>query len=171
MSCPGYSEILDLQETFHAPIGKFIMEFGYLEHHIDDAIKTLLLLKGKHGDAIVSQIISLRTKANIYEQLCHTLVKNESLRADATSYAEKIKAANTFRNSLVHGPWNSFFIEERRWQKISINPQNFKPRVFEFTVQDIIDQTNGVVGLSAEITNFAGSIVSIYSADRERPAS
>lgn len=105
------SEMIERYESdFYEPIGRLIMQFGFLEFHIDHWLSAL------GADQ-------------------HTTEPNDLAERDRL--VQQMRELNTFRNRVVHGPWSVYLGEKKAWQKLSVNRQNATHQFFEVTA-DVI---------------------------------
>jgi hypothetical protein len=147
----------DYERPFWEPIGQFVIRFGYLERSVDHAIASLLKIHERQGEALASQIASLRSRIRLIEKLSYLLTSDEAQREAATGIVDEVIELNSYRNSLVHGPWGSFHVsarEELYWSKLTTNPQNFKTREFQVKLSELKANTNRVTQADARLGNF-----------------
>ncbi|MEQ8444126.1 MAG: hypothetical protein RIM72_08670 [Alphaproteobacteria bacterium] len=155
----------DANKAFAEPIGTFVFAFGYLEHQLDAAIGALLRIESsRESDAITAQIQSVAAKARLVQQLVKIQTENCQLREEAERVAKEIARINTYRNRLIHGPWNAFFhgnSEEPSWQKLSTDPQNFKTKAFGVKISDIKNNTSAAYKAMTDVGNLAYGLTKV----------
>ena len=161
----------EYQRPFWEPIGKFVFAFGYLEKDIEWCISALLNAEiHRQGPSVASQIRSLVSRISLVEALFRQLTADPKLRADMTEVRERIRALNTYRNGLLHGPWNSYHVEKQKWHKLRLNPQNFKLQAFDVQVSEIKERAKETLRVGVDLSNLVqGVAAGFYSAKKADP--
>jgi hypothetical protein len=134
---------------FYEPIGRLIMQFGFLEFHIDHWLSALGADHPK-----LRKANNLNNKITLYGQLIdhHTTEPNDLAERDRL--VQQMRELNTFRNRVVHGPWSAYLVEKKAWQKLSVNRQNATHQFFEVTADEIRAAAISVVRTHGEASNF-----------------
>ncbi|MGX9575762.1 hypothetical protein [Mesorhizobium sp. f-mel] len=144
-------EMIERYESeFYEPIGRLIMQFGFLEFHMDHWLSALgadhVMLRKAHN---------FNGKISLYGELVDRHTTQPNHLAERGRLVEEMRELNTFRNRVVHGPWNAYFVEKKTWQKIWFNRQNATHHYFEVTANEIRAAASSVVRIRGEASNFA----------------
>ncbi len=150
------------EQPFWEPIGQFVIQFGYLEMNVDWSMTALVQIHSRQGEAIASQIISLRSRIRLLEKLCQLITDDAGHRETMGEIVEEIVDLNTYRNRLLHGPWGSYHIPpsgEASWQKIYVGSQDFKYKNFSVILSELRTNTSRIVQVSSRLTNVVQEVL------------
>src|SRR4051812_5854949 len=119
------------EESFWAPIGRFVFQFGMLEKGVNLALCRLMEVSHDEVGKYVLNELDFLPRVHLLAVYC---------RADDPKFLERMRQIadaleelNTFRNHLVHGAWTSLTIdtdlETVHWNKVGLsrrhNPRSF----------------------------------------------
>ncbi|WP_192356299.1 hypothetical protein [Mesorhizobium mediterraneum] len=140
---------------FYEPIGRLVMQFGMLEFHMDHWLTALAEYKQSYDRATLGQVRNFSTKITMYGQFIAYRTTERRDLVERDRLVKAMRELNTFRNRVIHGPWNGYLVEKKAWQKLSFNPQNFTNHVFEVTADEIRAAANDVAKIQVEASHFA----------------
>ena len=171
-------EFVRFQRTIHEPywmlIGEFVTTFGTLESNIDWALGAMLKIHPRQSDAVFAQMQSVKGKCKLLEKLCSLITKDKDYRSRIKKLSSNIESINAYRNKLIHGPWRAF-VEEKKtqyWQKIYVNPQNFKYKSFNDVLSELREKRNSTITTSVSLVNLTQEILrNSNSGKGEQPTS
>jgi hypothetical protein len=147
------------QKPFWQPIGKFVFAFGYLEKDIDWCISALLQIDAtRQGPSVASQIRNLSSRIALVQALFKLLTADSTQRSEMKEIVKKLKTFSTFRNALLHGPWGAYMVESKTWQKVRLNPQNFKMQTTEVTVENIESHALDIIQTGVKLLNLVQTV-------------
>lgn len=93
---------------FMFPIGELVVAFSRIERYLTWGIESTLKLRTKDADAIQESVLSVPTRIEMFKRFASSHVE---AKPDEMQRLEKIVkalfAANEYRNSILHGPWQS----------------------------------------------------------------
>ncbi|TIL56053.1 MAG: hypothetical protein E5Y79_31540 [Mesorhizobium sp.] len=145
------SEMIERYDSdFYEPIGRLIMQFGFLEFDIDHWLSALGADQPK-----LRKANNLNNKITLYGQIIdqHTTEPNDLAERDRL--VQQMRELNTFRNRVVHGPWSAYLVEKKAWQKLSVNRQNATHQFFEVTADVIRAAASDLAKIQVDASHFA----------------
>jgi hypothetical protein len=157
--------LFQYETPYWEPIGQFIIAFGVLEARVDNCIGALLIVENRQAQDVTSQIKNFSSRISLVQQLTHRLTKRESkYRAQIKEITVELRKLNTYRNSLVHGPWGSFTEyhdgeTESHWSKIRLDGNDFKYKQFHIRLSELKTNTNLVTITCVKMVNLISSVV------------
>lgn len=153
---------VQFERPFWEPIGIFVIQFGYLEHNVDWAVTALLQIHMRQGEAVTSQILSLRARTRLVEKLCYLITADDTHRSEISNLVGKIQELNSFRNRLLHGAWGAYVSPpkgEGYWQKTYVRSQDFKYKSFDVRLDKIIENTSEITQTGIRLMNLVQEII------------
>ncbi len=157
----------EYERPFWAPIGQFVMAFGYLERDIGVSITRLLQLHDRlQGGALLTKIKSTDALIDLFEPLLKALNREPERVEKAKELVQRLKEANTFRNGLLHGPWLAYFVEDGQFQKLSKKSPSAATQPHKFTVTEIGDRTREVMKVQGDLGSFVQDVLKEHRAKR-----
>jgi hypothetical protein len=159
------------EESFWAPIGKFVFTFGMLERDVNLALSQLMDVKHDDIGQYILNELDFLPRVHFLAVYC---------RKDDSKFKERMKQIvdalgehNTFRNDLVHGAWTSLAIDTDtgsvHWNKVGLSRRN-NPKTFAVSIADITSRTEAIKDLRDQLHGLANDIVKARAASRSAPA-
>jgi hypothetical protein len=87
------------------PIGEIVIAFSQLERRVTWAIESILRLERDEANALEESIKNVTIRIDILRTISIPHAKTVELKDRFLNIIERIEAANTYRNNILHGPW------------------------------------------------------------------
>jgi hypothetical protein len=160
------------ERPFWEPIGRYVFRFGMLERKVDEAISLLIGVQFFQQGQFILNDIDLSVRARLLYTLCRG--SDARLLADMKKAFTDIEKQNTFRNTLVHGPWQAYITNykdgETAAQKQHLSGTH-RLIATNITPTEILANATKVNHLITEITRISQSVATLRSARVEPPPS
>jgi len=96
--------VTELPQKYYALIGNILVEWGWLEHRVREAVGHLLRVDLKTGRAITAEV-DVRGLATALASLASHRIRDPEISAEAVALANNLKKKLPERNRIVHGTW------------------------------------------------------------------